>query len=153
VILRYFFGNLFFDKWLHFKVCAISSRAAIHSLPVGKYFMYNVCVCCCRRSVMLRRRVTNLATALGDPNHATPLKSYAASWHMEALSSVYMLSGFCRIRVLLIWNLSFKDMIGKCETLQKCKRFCGIILYRLLMMKRCEIKMRGQFWYICGEVV
>ena len=40
-------------------------------------------------------------------------KSYAASGHMEALSSVYMLFHFCRFRITHIWNLNLKQLLNK----------------------------------------
>ena len=46
-----------------------------------------------------------------------------------------MLFHFCHICIEHIWNLSFK-----CPMLQKCRWFCGIVVYCLLMMKR-EIKI------------
>jgi len=55
----------------------------------------------------------------------------------------------CRIRTLFIWNLTLKFIITKCTMLQKCNWFCGIILYSLLMMKRCEIKILLQLLYSC----
>ena len=51
--------------------------------------------------------------------HATLLKSYTQSGHMEALSFIYMIFYICRIRISCtgIWNLSLKYTVAKCAML------------------------------------
>jgi len=82
--------------------------------------------------------MSNLATAQGDQNTRYPAEIL---YHIPTYwSALFRLHAF-PYPYLCLWNLSLKYIIAKCTMLQKCKWFCGIILYRLLTMKRYEIKI------------